>query len=195
MRRSACLDDDGCEEDDAALVFEGRVGTALRALLPVLIVLLALPAAALRRVGKIALDDVPVPDTPLWIAELLALCEIIDVRREKVLPNASLRIALRLIHGWRRAVSGFIRRSGSQMRHLERKSMKSSSLQLRAELRVFESGRRRLPLLLTTGRGAPVESKKSFLREDRSISDRSGMPRISIIQASCSCSFSPGKRG
>jgi hypothetical protein len=38
------------------------------------------------------------------------------------------------------------------------KSTKSSSLLLRTEARVREEGRRRLPLALTNGRGAPVAS-------------------------------------
>lgn len=56
------------------------------------------------------------------------------------------------------AGSGFIRRSGSQARHLLIKSTKRSSSDLRICANVFDEGRLLLPFELTTGRGAPVES-------------------------------------
>lgn len=56
------------------------------------------------------------------------------------------------------AGSGFNRRSGSHVKHLVMKSIKSSSSDLRTWANVFEEGRRRRPFELTTGRGAPVES-------------------------------------
>ena len=42
---------------------------------------------------------------------------------------------------------------------------------------------------------ADDEPKKSFFRELRSTRYLSGIPRTSILQASCSCSFSPGNIG
>lgn len=71
----------------------------------------------------------------------------------------------RLIQGCRSAASGLSLLSGSQCRHFVKKSRNRSSLQFNAELNVFVLGLLLLPLLLTTGRGAPVESKKSFFRE------------------------------
>lgn len=78
--------------------------------------------------------------------------------------------------------------------------------------KVLVPGRRLLPFELTTGRGAPVVSadtvrcrvliqagrdvpKKSLLRELRLMNSLSGIPKTSMMQASCSCSFSPGKMG
>jgi hypothetical protein len=116
--------------------------------------------------------------------------------------------------GCRIAACGFIRRSGSQTRHFEMKSTNSSSLHRRTWASVFVPGRRRRPLELMTARGAPPGSskdgisqveeqrlhkielpKKSFLRELRLTNSLSGMPSTSMIQESCSCSFSPGKIG
>lgn len=112
----------------------------------------------------------------------------------------------------RMALSGLKRRSGSQTRHFAIKSTKSSSSHLSTCERVLAPGRRRRPFELTTGRGTPVESaindqrdvrdeaaddspKNSFLRELRSTRYLSGSPSTSMMQASCSCSFSPGKIG
>jgi hypothetical protein len=53
---------------------------------------------------------------------------------------------------------GLRRLSGSHARHLEMKSMKSSSSHLSTEASDLVPGRRRLPLALTNGRGAPVAS-------------------------------------
>lgn len=100
-----------------------------------------------------------------------------------------------LIKGCRIAFWGLIRRSGSHIRHLETKSTKSSSSQRRTWARVFVPGLLLRPFEFTTGRGAPVESKKSRLRELRLIKSLSGRPSTSIMQDSCSCSFSPGKIG
>jgi hypothetical protein len=66
------------------------------------------------------------------------------------------------IHGCRIAGPGFIRRSGSQVRHLLMKSINSSSLHLSTWASVFEFGRRRLPLAFTNGRGAPVASTRQY---------------------------------
>lgn len=118
------------------------------------------------------------------------------------------------------ASSGVMRFSGSQCKQRATKSRKSASLHRRACASVFEPGRRFLPRELGIMRGFPLESvqcnvlvfffflllllwfffaiylpKKSFLRALCSIRYRLGMPRISMIHASCSCSFSPGNNG
>jgi len=93
------------------------------------------------------------------------------------------------------ASSGFIRLSGSHLRQRVRKSRKASSSHFSACCKDFEDGRRRRPLEETVKRGFPSESKKSFLRVLFSIRCFSGGPNTSIMQASCSCSFSPGKIG
>ena len=97
--------------------------------------------------------------------------------------------------GWLTASLGLSRRSGSQRRQREMKSMKASSSVLSACCRVLLLGRRLLPLLLTVTLGLPTESKNSFLRVHFSTRCLSGGPKISMMQASCSCSFSPGKMG
>ena len=99
------------------------------------------------------------------------------------------------IQGCLIAGSGLSRLSGSQRRHLAMKSTKSSSLHLRACARVLVPGLRRFPFELTMGLGVPVESKKSLRRELLSTKYLSGSPKTSMMQASCSCSFSPGNRG
>src|SRR5687768_5979085 len=53
---------------------------------------------------------------------------------------------------------GFIRFSGSQIKHREMKSRNNGSLHLRACPKVFEPGRRFLPLELTTNLGLPMVS-------------------------------------
>ena len=93
------------------------------------------------------------------------------------------------------ASSGFIRRSGSHRKHRARKSRKGSSSVFMTCERVFEDGRRRRPLDETVRRGFPRESKNSFRRVLFSIKCFSGGPKTSMMQASCSCSFSPGKIG
>lgn len=93
------------------------------------------------------------------------------------------------------ASDGLSLRSGSQRKHRLIKSMNASSSVLSACCRVLELGRLRLPLLETVTLGLPTESKNSFFLVQRSTRCRSGGPNISIIQASCSCSFSPGKIG
>ncbi len=60
--------------------------------------------------------------------------------------------------GWRMADCGFIRRSGSQTRHLAMKSTNSSSLHLSACASVLDPGRRLRPFEFTTGLGAPLVS-------------------------------------
>ncbi len=63
------------------------------------------------------------------------------------------------MYGCRKAACGFIRRSGSHMRHLEMKSTKSSSEGfLSACASVLVPGRRLLPFEFTTGLGLPEVS-------------------------------------
>lgn len=94
-----------------------------------------------------------------------------------------------------RASCGLRRRDGSQRRQREMKSRKASSSHFRTCLSSFELGRRRRPFEETVNLGLPKESKKSFFRVLFSIKCFSGGPKTSMIQASCSCSFSPGKMG
>jgi len=93
------------------------------------------------------------------------------------------------------ASSGFKRFSGSQRIHFVRKSRKGSSSHFNTCVRVFDEGRRLRPLEETVRRGFPTESKNNFLRVLFSIRCFSGGPKTSIMHASCSCSFSPGKIG
>ena len=93
------------------------------------------------------------------------------------------------------ASSGLRRRSGSHRRQRVIKSRKASSSHLSAAWRDLLLGRRRLPFVETVSRGLPRESKKIFLRVDFSMRCFSGGPKTSIMQANCSCSFSPGKIG
>jgi hypothetical protein len=81
---------------------------------------------------------------------LVRLSGIVETGGDRLLPA--------IIHGCRMAGPGFIRRSGSQVRHLLIKSRNSSSLHLSTWASVLEFGRRRFPLALTNGRGAPVAS-------------------------------------
>jgi hypothetical protein len=62
------------------------------------------------------------------------------------------------MNGCRMADWGFSRRSGSQTRHLDTKSTKSSSLQRKTWASVFVPGRLLRPFELRTVRGAPLES-------------------------------------
>lgn len=100
-----------------------------------------------------------------------------------------------VMNSWRMASSGLSRLSGSHRRQRAKKSMKASSSHFNTCCRVLDDGRLRLPLDDTVRRGLPIESKKSFLLVLFSMRCFSGGPKTSIIQASCSCSFSPGKIG
>ena len=117
-----------------------------------------------------------------------------DLEVDTGIAGACLLLAAR-IQGCRKAAWGFIRLSGSHVKHLAIKSRKSSSLHFSTVDSVFEPGRRRLPFALTKGRGAPVASKNLFLLDALSTMYRSGTPNTSMIQANCSSSFSPGKIG
>jgi len=98
-------------------------------------------------------------------------------------------------NSWFSASLGFNRRAGSQRRQRAMKSRKGSSSHFKVCLRSFELGLRRRPLEDTVNLGFPKESKKSFLRVLLSIRCFSGGPKTSMMQASCSCSFSPGNIG
>uniref|UniRef100_A0A224XUU8 Putative secreted protein n=1 Tax=Panstrongylus lignarius TaxID=156445 RepID=A0A224XUU8_9HEMI len=52
-----------------------------------------------------------------------------------------------------------------------------------------------LPLLFVMLLGFPFESKKSLFLDAFIKTSSGGIPKTSIMQASCSASFSPGKRG
>lgn len=149
---------------------------------------------AVRGVGALIIDFFGVSVT-LLVRE--AKFEV-EVSNAFAVPGVGLAILARrpaVMKGCRNAAWGFTRRSGSQTRHFEMKSMNSSSSHRKTWARLLEPGLRLFPLELTTGRGAPVVSKKSLLRELRLTKSLSGTPRTSMIQESCSCSFSPGKIG
>lgn len=147
---------------------------------------------AVSGVGALIKDFLGVSVTCLVLLPLKLDDEGVD--RVLDVTLASLRFPA-IMKGCRMAVCGFIRRSGSQTRHLAMKSTNSSSLHLRACARVLEPGLRRRPLEFVTGLGVPLVSKKSFFRELRLTNSFSGTPRTSIMQDNCSCSFSPGKIG
>lgn len=100
-----------------------------------------------------------------------------------------------VMNSWHNASCGFSLRVGSHLRHRVMKSRKASSSHLRTLRKSLELGRRRLPFDDTVNRGFPIESKNSFFLVLFSIKCFSGGPKISIMQANCSCSFSPGKIG
>ena len=100
-----------------------------------------------------------------------------------------------VINSCRIASSGLSRLSGSHRRQRARNSMKASSSHFNTCCKVLEDGRLLLPLDETVKRGFPIESKKSFLLVLFSMRCFSGGPNTSMMQASCSCSFSPGKMG
>lgn len=88
--------------------------------------------------------------------------------------------------GWRMPDWGLIRLSGSQQRHFETKSTKSSSSQRRTWASVLAPGRRRLPLEFTTGLGCPVESRRvsSFAVETHNLTltKEEALPAASVDQ-------------
>ena len=114
-------------------------------------------ARAVRGVGALIRDFFGVSITCL----VLLLLKPDDEGVDRVLVAfASLRLPAN-IKGCRMAVCGFIRRSGSQTRHLAMKSTNSSSLHRRACARVLDPGLRLLPFEFVTGLGIPVVSVKS----------------------------------
>jgi len=122
------------------------------------------------------------------IGELIAL-----VRRVRVVTGATSLTPV--MNSCLFASCGFIRRAGSQRRHRAMKSRKASSSHFKTWRSSFELGLLRLPLEDTVNRGLPIESKNNFFRLLFSIKCFSGGPNTSMMQASCSCSFSPGKMG
>ena len=130
---------------------------------------------------------------PLAVTELTRL--IGECVAELVGPFRALLILTPVINSCSRASSGLRRRAGSHRRHLVIKSRNASSSHFNTCRSSFELGLRRLPFDETVNRGLPIESKKSFLRLLVSIRCFSGGPKTSMMQASCSCSFSPGKIG
>lgn len=93
------------------------------------------------------------------------------------------------------ASRGVILRAGSHLKQRAMKSRNAGLSHLRACRRSVELGLRRRPLDETVKRGFPEESKNSFFLVLFSIRCFSGGPNISMIQANCSCSFSPGNSG
>lgn len=100
-----------------------------------------------------------------------------------------------VMNSWRTASSGRRRLSGSQRRQRLIKSRKPSSSHFNTCCSVLDEGRRLRPLEDTVNLGLPMESKKSFFLVLFSIKCFSGGPNTSMMHASCSCSFSPGKMG
>jgi len=112
-----------------------------------------------------------------------------------------------MMKSWASPCCGDMRCAGSHCRHDERKCTNLVSSHLRTCCSVFELTRRRLPLVDTKGLGRPRWSnllvlpypphlpKKIFALVHRSSRAMSGGPKISMMHASCSCSFSPGKIG
>jgi hypothetical protein len=111
---------------------------------------------------------------PIWdflgvsITGLLLLALTADVINDFAVPVRGLGFFVRrpaAINGCRIAACGFIRRSGSQIKHLDMKSTNSSSLQRKTCARVLVPGRLLRPLEFITTRGAPLESMDTSLAE------------------------------
>ena len=83
----------------------------------------------------------------------------------------------------------------SQRRQPSKNDRKGASVQRRAVDKSRDPGLRFLPLELATMRGWREESKNIFALLLLSIKWRGVTPMTSIMQASCSTSFSPGNRG
>lgn len=120
-------------------------------------------ARALNRVGALICDFLGVTVADLCRLEMLEAeerspCDGV----EGIWATFERRPAVR--NGCRRAEFGLIRRSGSQLRHFAMKSTNSSSSQRKTCDNDLEPGLRLRPFELTTGRGAPVASKHSRLK-------------------------------
>ena len=74
------------------------------------------------------------------------------------------------MYGCRSAACGFSRRSGSHTKHFAMKSTNSSSSQRKTCCNDFVPALRLLPFELTTGLGAPVESKRKLSFQKGSLS-------------------------
>lgn len=117
---------------------------------------------------------------------------------------------------WRTASSGVIRFFGSHLKgkqrintnviillsgiwtyskHLLIKSLNMGSLHRSACANAFEPGLRLRPFELVTHRGLHRESKNKRFRVAVLMRSSGGTPRTSMMQASCSTSFSPGNNG
>jgi hypothetical protein len=83
----------------------------------------------------------------------------------------------------------------SQRKQPSKKERKGASVQRSAVDRSRDPGLRFLPREFATIRGCSDESKNIFALLLLSIKWRGGTPMTSIMQASCSTSFSPGNRG
>ena len=80
-------------------------------------------------------------------------------------------------------------------KHLPIKSLNNASLQRSACTNDFELGLRLRPFELVMQRGLHLESKNNLFLVALFIKSSRGTPITSIIQASCSTSFSPGNSG
>jgi hypothetical protein len=79
---------------------------------------------------------------------------------------------------------GLSRLSGSHVKHLEIKSKKSSSFVRKTADSGFVAGRRRFPLLFTTGRGDPVASEVWSASQPSSSSAKTHQKRPSSLTTS-----------
>lgn len=133
------------------------------------------------------------PDVALADAKRFAAGEYVaGVKCERVLRGGALTP---VINSCFNASWGLRRRLGSHLRQRAMKSRKALLSHFRACRRSLELGLRRRPFEDTVRRALPEESKNSFFRVLFSMRCFSGGPKISIMQASCSCSFSPGNSG
>ena len=126
---------------------------------------------------------------------VIVLCRLIGDSFRAIIRAAGTVVFWPVMNSCRTASSGFMRLSGSHLRQRAKKSRNGSSSHLMTCVSVLDDGRRLRPLDETVRRGLPIESKKSFLRVLFSMRCFSGGPKTSMMQASCSCSFSPGKIG
>ena len=83
----------------------------------------------------------------------------------------------------------------SQRKQPSKNDKKGASVHRSAVDRSRDPGLRFFPLELATMRGCSDESKNIFALLLLSIKWRGGTPMTSMMQASCSTSFSPGNRG
>ena len=117
------------------------------------VAVVVLEERAVRGVGALMSDFLGVSVT--------ALARVLNVDDEGVafgVFNEGLVLRSPATKGCRKAVCGFIRRSGSQTRHFATKSTNSSSLHRRTCASVLVPGLRLRPFELITARGAPLVS-------------------------------------
>lgn len=124
----------------------------------------AVAEGCFRRGVEMMVLEIPDDETVLVVvAAVLLVVAVEEDAKLKLLPLTlgrcrALRSLPAAIQGCRMAGSGLSRRSGSQARHFEMKSTNRSSSVLSTAWSVLEPTRRRRPLGLVTGLGAPVES-------------------------------------